>query len=79
MDNIHEGFNRWTWVALGLVGTDPADVAAVGFQPHAGGLDILFTGKFFGVLIAMAALTWLLRKRLSEDERATGCGSRGAS
>jgi uncharacterized protein len=68
MENIYEGFNRWTWIALGLVGLTLL-TAAVGFQPHAGGLDILFTGKFFGVLLAMGVLTWLLRKQLSEDEQ----------
>ena len=44
-------------------------IAAVGMRPHAGGLDILFTGKFFGVLLALAALGWLLRRRLSEAEQ----------
>jgi len=68
MENIHEGFNRWTWVALGLVGLTLL-TAALGMQPHAGGLDILFTGKFFAVLLALAVLGWLLRKRLSEDEQ----------
>lgn len=68
MENIHEGFNRWTWIALGLVGLTLL-TAATGFQPHIGGLDILFTGKFFGVLLALTALGWLLRRRLSEDEQ----------
>jgi uncharacterized membrane protein YraQ (UPF0718 family) len=43
--------------------------AALGMQPHIGGLDILFTGKFFAVLLALGILTWLLRKRLSRDEQ----------
>jgi hypothetical protein len=43
--------------------------AALGIQPHAGGVDILFTGKFFGVLLALVALAWLLRNQLSEDEQ----------
>jgi hypothetical protein len=30
-------------------------------------LDILFTGKFFGVLLALTALGWLML-RLREDE-----------
>jgi len=47
MENIHSGFTRWTWVALGLVGLTLL-TAAVGMRPHAGGLEILFTGKFFG-------------------------------
>ncbi len=68
MENIYEGFNRWTWTALGLVGLTLL-VAALGMKPHVGGLDILFTGKFFGVLLALMVLTWLLRKQLTEDEQ----------
>jgi uncharacterized membrane protein YraQ (UPF0718 family) len=68
MEHIHEGFSRWTWIALGLVGLTLL-VAALGMKPHAGGLDILFTGKFFGVMLALGVLGWLLRKRLSEDEQ----------
>jgi hypothetical protein len=43
-------------------------VAAVGMTPHAGGLDILINGKFFGVLIALAILGWILKTKLTEDE-----------
>ncbi|MCJ7530505.1 MAG: permease [Anaerolineales bacterium] len=68
MENIHAGFTRWTWIALGLVGLTLL-TAALGIQPHAGGLDILFTGKFFGVLLALGVLGWLLRKQLTEDEQ----------
>lgn len=67
MENIFEGFNRWTWIALGLSALTLA-TAAVGMSPHPGGLDILVNGKFFGVLVALAALGWLLKTRLSEDE-----------
>lgn len=66
MEHIHQGFNRWTWIALGLVGLTLL-TAALGMQPHAGGLDILFPGKFFAVLLALAALGWILRTQLSED------------
>jgi uncharacterized membrane protein YraQ (UPF0718 family) len=68
MENIHSGFTPWTWVASGLVGLTLL-TAAVGMRPHAGGLAILFTGKFFGVLLALAVLGWLLRRRLSEVEQ----------
>lgn len=67
LDKIHEGFTAWTWVAMSLVGLTLL-TAAVGMSPHAGGLDIQFTGRFFGVLIAIGALIWLMFKRLSEDE-----------
>lgn len=67
MENIYEGFNRWTWVAMGLVGLTLL-TAAVGMSPHAGGLDIQITGRFVAVLLAIAALTWLIFKKLTEDE-----------
>jgi hypothetical protein len=68
MENIHEGFNRWTWTALALVGLTLL-VAALGMQPHPDGLTILLTGKFFAVLLALVVLGWLLRTQLTEDEQ----------
>jgi uncharacterized membrane protein YraQ (UPF0718 family) len=68
LENIHEGFTSWTWVAMGLVGLTLL-TATLGMQPHAGGLDILFTGKFFGVLLALVVLGWMLRRALTEDEQ----------
>ena len=68
IENIHLGFNRWTWTALILVGVTLL-TAALGWQPHAGGLILLFTGKFFAVLLELALLGWLVRKRLSESEQ----------
>jgi len=67
IETIFEGFNRWTWASLALVGVTLL-VAAMGMVPRAGGLDILFNGKFFGVLIALSVLSWLLKKHLSENE-----------
>ena len=67
MENISDGFNGWTWTALGLVGVTLL-AAAAGMTPHAAGLDILINGKFLGVLLALAALGWLMKKKLSEEE-----------
>ena len=67
LNKIHEGFTTWTWIAMGLVGLTLL-TAAVGMSPHGGGLNIQFTGRFFGVLLAIATLIWLMFKRLSEDE-----------
>ncbi|HEX5807310.1 MAG TPA: permease [Anaerolineales bacterium] len=67
MENIFDGFNRWTWISLGLVSLTLL-VAAVGMNPHAGGLDILVNGKFFGVLLALAILGWILKTQLTENE-----------
>jgi uncharacterized membrane protein YraQ (UPF0718 family) len=67
MENIFDGFNAWTWTSLGLVALTLL-VAAVGMFPHPGGLDILISGKFFGVLLGLVILGWLLRTKLTEDE-----------
>jgi hypothetical protein len=67
LENIFDGFSAWTWTAMGLVGLTLL-TAAVGMNPHSGGLEIRFTGRFFGVLLAIALLAWLMFKRLSEDE-----------
>jgi uncharacterized membrane protein YraQ (UPF0718 family) len=67
MENIFDGFNRWTWISLGLVSLTLL-VAAVGMNPHAGGLDILINGKFFGVLLALGILGWILKTKLTENE-----------
>ena len=67
MEKIFEGFNAWTWTSLGLVALTLL-VAAVGMSPHPGGLDILINGKFFGVLLGLVVLAWLLRTRLTEEE-----------
>lgn len=67
MENIFDGVNAWTWTALGLVALTLL-IAAVGMSPHSGGLDILINGKFFGVLIALAILGWILKTKLTEDE-----------
>jgi uncharacterized membrane protein YraQ (UPF0718 family) len=66
-EKIHEGFNRWTWISAGLVGLTLL-VAALGVAPHAGGVTLQLSGKFFGVFISLLVLGWLLKTQLSEDE-----------
>ncbi|MBN2084723.1 MAG: permease [Anaerolineales bacterium] len=68
IEKIHEGFTAWTWIAMGLVGLTLL-TAALGMQPHAGGVDILFTGKFVAVLLALGVLAWILRRQLGMDEQ----------
>jgi len=67
MENIFDGFNKWTWISLSLVALTLL-VAAVGMSPHAGGLDVLINGKFFGVLLALIVLGYILKTKLTEDE-----------
>jgi len=67
IERIHEGFNTWTWVSTGLVGLTLL-VAALGMIPAAGALTLSLTGKFFGVLLSVIVLGWMLKAQLSEDE-----------
>lgn len=66
-ERIHDGFNAWTWIALGLTGLTLL-TAAVGMSPHAGGLTVLVNGKFFGALLALVILGVMMKKSLSRDE-----------
>jgi len=67
IENILDGFNRWTFIALTLVGATLI-VGAAGIVPHTYGVDILINGKFFGVSIALAIIVWLLKTKFKEDE-----------
>lgn len=67
-ENVHDGFNRWTWIALGLVALTLL-VAASGMTPAAGGALILsFPGKFFAVGLSLILLAWLARAHLGQHE-----------
>lgn len=66
-ENIHNGFNRWTWTALGLVALTLL-IAALEIVPQAGEVDIHFTGRFFGVLLALGALAYIGRYHLDTYE-----------
>lgn len=61
LGKVDQGFNRWTWASLGLIALTFI-VAAAGWVPHAGGLDILLTGKMFGVGLTMIAIAIVARK-----------------
>lgn len=67
LETVTDGFNRWTSAALGLVVLTLL-VAAVGMTPHAGGLDIAFTGRFVGVVIAIGVLWFIGHRRLEEQQ-----------
>jgi len=67
IERVHEGFNRWTWIAMLLTALTLL-VATLNIQAGPAGLSVGFTGKFFGVLIAVIVLFWLGGARLTEDE-----------
>ncbi len=67
LGQAHEGYTRWTWVSLGLIGLTLV-VAAVRMEPKTHGLEIALPGKVFGVLLAMSALALLARTRFEAYE-----------
>ena len=67
LENIHENFNPWTWISTGLVGLTLL-TAALTINPYPGGVTLLFTGKFFGVLLTILLLGWMIPTQLTRDE-----------
>jgi uncharacterized protein len=67
VENIFDGFNAWTWISTGMVGLTLL-IAALSMTPHAGGITLGLTGKFFGVLLSTLILGWLLKTQLHENE-----------
>ena len=66
-ERIHDGFGTWTRAAIALTVLTLL-VAALNLQATAAGLRVGFSGKFFGVLLALAALFQIGRAYLTEDE-----------
>jgi uncharacterized membrane protein YraQ (UPF0718 family) len=67
LENVGEGFTRWTWVALGLVILTVL-VAAVNVVPQATSVLVNFPGKFFAVVLALSAIAYLARTRFEAHE-----------
>jgi uncharacterized membrane protein YraQ (UPF0718 family) len=66
MENIVEGPNRWTWIALGLAATTLL-VAALQFTPRTDGLEIAFTGRVFAIGLALWAVSRYARRLNPEN------------
>lgn len=66
MENIIEGANRWTRIVLGLAAATLL-VAALRLTPHAGGLEIAFTGRVFAVGVALWAVGSYARRLDAAD------------
>lgn len=69
LENIVEGANRWTWVALGLSAATLL-VAALRLTPAAHGLQIGLTGRLLAVAAALAAVVHFARQLPGDDWRA---------
>jgi len=64
LNRVDEGYNRWTWISLGLTALTLL-LAALRMAPLAAGLDVQITGKFVGVGLAMAGI-WYVGRRAFE-------------
>ena len=67
LNNIDEGFNAWSWVALGLIVLTLL-VAALQVVPTPNGLVIGITGRFIGEVIVITAVVLVAWKGLDECE-----------
>ncbi len=67
LENIVEGANRWTAVALGLAAATLL-LAAMRLTPTAAGLELALTGRVLAVALALAAVLQQAR-RLDADAR----------
>lgn len=66
LENIIEGANRWTWLALGLAASTLL-VAALRLTPQPGGLEVALTGRFSAVGLTLGAV-WHFARRLPADD-----------
>jgi hypothetical protein len=60
LNKVDEGYNRWTFVALGLM-TATLLVAALKVMVTPAGLSIGITGKFIAEAFLLAAIWWIAR------------------
>ncbi len=67
LSHIDEGFNGWSYIALAFVGLTLL-VAALRMLPQPDGLQVQFTGRFFGELAVLLAVAWLAWKKLEAYE-----------
>ena len=67
LNTIDEGFNHWSWVALGLIALTLL-VAALRFTPATDGLAIGITGRFIGELLVLGAVGLVAWKWLDAYE-----------
>jgi uncharacterized protein len=66
-ESIHDGFNAWTRIGLGLI-TATLAIAALSVRASEAGLVIGFTGKFFAVASLLAMLAAVARQALEREQ-----------
>ncbi len=58
LNKVDEGFNRWTWVSLGVLVLTLL-TAALRVETHAGGIVLNLTGRFLGEVLVISAVWWM--------------------
>lgn len=66
LDNITEGANSWTWLALGLAASTLL-VASMRLTPEPGTLAFTFTGRVLAVALSMLSVGYFARLLPAED------------
>jgi len=66
LEDIIEGANRWTWIALGLAATTLL-VASLRLTPHAQGVEVGVTGRVLAVGLSLWAV-WHFARQLARDD-----------
>jgi len=65
LNEVDQGYNRWTWVALGLT-TLTLVAAGTRWVIRSAAVDVYLTGRMFGV-IALLILVWYAARRSYDD------------
>lgn len=69
LENITEGANHWTWLALGLTASTLL-VAALRLTPGPGILQVALTGRVVGIAVALGTVWHFARQLAGDDWRA---------
>ena len=67
LNHVDEGFNTWSYVALGLI-TLTLVVASFRVSVVAEGLSVGITGKLLAIVVLLAAVWWMAAKRFEAYE-----------
>ncbi len=64
-ENVFSGFNRWTYVAIGLIAFT---IIVAAPKEEVGSVIIGINSRFIGEVIVLAALGWVAARSFSKDE-----------
>lgn len=64
-ENIFSGFNRWTYIAIGLIAVTILTAAP---KEEVGSIIIGINGRFIGEIIVLTTLGWVAARSFTKDE-----------